>query len=118
LKKRIGTVILLFSFLTIVQSENYLSAQGEVREVKNLTAIVENKLQKVKSSGAVNFAQEEINIIEGYIKETKRLIKEKEFQKAYYVISIAVSYFNLISAKSSLNEAKEALNRTREKLNE
>jgi hypothetical protein len=118
LKKNTITTFLIFLLLMVFQPLSNLSAQEEVQEVKNLTTIVEKKLSKVKQSDVVNYAQEEINIIEGYVKETKRLIKEEKYQRAYYVISIAVSYFSLINAKSSLNESKAALNRIKEKLNE
>ncbi len=115
---KIKTAIFILLIFTVSLSSRYLSAQDQVREVRNLTTIVEKKLGKIKNSDAVNYAQEEINIIEGYIKETKRLIKEEKYQRAYYVISIAISYFNLVSAKSSLNESKTELNKIKEKLNE
>ncbi len=118
MKKIIIAAILISFMFPPFPCSNHLRAQDQVQEVRNLTAVVEKKLEKVKNSDAMNYAQEEMNIIDGYIKETKRLIKEENYQRAYYVISIAMTYFNLINAKTTLNNSKRELKRIKEKLNE
>lgn len=118
MKKKISIAFIIYIFLIFFQPLNYLKAQEEVKEIKNLITIVEMRIEKVKNSDAENFALEEINIIEDYIKETKRLVSEEKYKKAYYVVSIAISYFNLIRAKSFLNESKEKLKRVKENLND
>ncbi len=118
MKKIIITSIIISFIISPLPSKDHLMAQDEVQEVINLTAVVEKRLEKVKNSDATTYAQEEINIIDGYIKETRRLIKAENFKRAYYVISIAMAYFNQISAKTTLNNSKRELKKIKEELNE
>lgn len=84
-------------------------AEDQSAEVNSLKMTVEMKLEKLKTSSYQDIARDEIKAIESYLETTGTLVKEEEYEKAYYVISIAMVYFNLIEAKRDFKNSEKEL---------
>jgi len=113
-KNRIFLSLIIVSFF--LYTSQLLSADEQSEEVNNLKSTVQIKLDKIKNSNFHELAKDEIKAVENYIETTNNLIKEQEYEKAYYMISIAIVYFNLIDAKKELNISEKELNEIKNKL--
>ncbi len=93
-------------------------ASDQLVEVKSLQNIVKIKLNKIKKSVKAADIKDEIGVIENYLKDTEKLVKDEEFEKAYYIISLAISYFNVIEAKIEMNSAEIEFQKLRTELSD
>ncbi len=108
---KVSVLVVLFCFSQI----SICFADEQLEEVNNLKLTALNKLDKIKSATSIQIIANEIKAIQDLIENSNNLIKEGDYEKASYVISIAMVYFNLIEAKidynNSENEIKDIKNK-------
>ena len=114
--KSIKIIVSMIFLIHIATGSDNLFSDEQSDEVNNLRNTVQMKLDKIKKSESHDYAKNEIQIIEKYMETANNFIKDDDYEKAYYIISTAIVYFNLIDAKKEFINSEKELNEIKNKM--
>lgn len=109
--------IIILILVVLYSGFNAFADNYTKNDVRHYILSVENKLKEIKKDGASAYALKDVQSIDNLVREAKKYLADKKFERAYYIINIAKKYFEKIKAIKNLDRAKNKYDSLQTKIN-
>lgn len=100
--------LLMLTLLVIQTGSPIVADMHTEEEVNGIIDKIDKKVGELKKKGAEVYAKNEFDKISEQIESTRKLLKNGQYDKAYFEIRIGVEYVELVMAREKLYKSKEA----------